>query len=97
MSHRQGADSGLFRCDDRLLAPPEASGNRPSLFCWTGVAARRQDKGMTWLLMVAAALLPFFDTDEGGPAHGVTIPLAPPSADACHRRYTIEDRALPAP
>jgi N-acetylmuramoyl-L-alanine amidase len=37
---------------------------------------------MTWLLMVAAALLPFFGTDEGGPAHGVTIPLAPPSADA---------------
>ncbi|MBX3560213.1 MAG: N-acetylmuramoyl-L-alanine amidase [Sphingomonas sp.] len=37
---------------------------------------------MTWLLMVAAAILPFLGADESGTVQGVTIPLAPPSADA---------------
>ncbi len=37
---------------------------------------------MTWLLIVAAAILPFLGAGESVPVPGVTIPLAPPSADA---------------
>lgn len=37
---------------------------------------------MTWLLMAVAALLPFLGGGDGAPASGVTIALAPPSADA---------------
>ncbi len=37
---------------------------------------------MTWLLMAVAAILPFLGASGSGSAPGVTIPLAPPSADA---------------